>query len=96
MLVADTGRHEDKESSGPVRHPGPAGPSAKTALRCRWGPRTNMTASELSSAVTTRLCGSTAATRMTGLLRLARIAAAAGVIKANSFTIDGEAVVLGA
>jgi ATP-dependent DNA ligase len=51
-----------------------------------------MTATELSSAVTISLCGFTAATPTA---RLAAITAAAERIKAKSFTINREAVVVG-
>jgi hypothetical protein len=54
-----------------------------------------MTATELSSAGTVQPCGSHSRNAYDWTARLESIAAAAQRIKAKSFTIDGEAVVVG-
>jgi hypothetical protein len=54
-----------------------------------------MTAAELSSAGTAPHCGLYSRNAYDWTVRLAAIAAAAEGIKAKSFTLDGEAVVLG-
>jgi bifunctional non-homologous end joining protein LigD len=88
-------QHEVQASSGRFHHPSPAGPSVQTAVRSRLGPRNQ--ARRLPNYVrrdgpTVRLYSRNA---YDWTVRLAAIAAAAELIKAKSFTIDGEAVVLG-
>jgi hypothetical protein len=80
--------------------PGSSSPLNRSRLESRRSAPTGFTKSSttaigLSSAGTVPQCGSTGRNANDWTARLAAIAAAAELIKAKSFTIDGEAVVLG-